>query len=315
MTDGPTDADGDAADDAGETDGAGGADAVPGPTEGGERVDTDGAAGDYRPDMLRVMTYNVRYANPNDGENVWPNRRDHVATAIRFHRPDLVGLQEAVHDQLADLRERLPDFEWLATGRPEDGTAGEYVPIGYRRSRFEPAANGSFWLSETPDIPGRGWDAALPRLVHYVRFRDRATGVTFHYFNTHFDHRGRTARQRGAELLRDRVDELAPDGPIIVTGDFNSRESSEPYRVLTEGSEHRRSLTDTHRISKHPHHGPSTSMTDFGNLVPQKKIDHVLVSPEVEVINHGSCSDTYDDGRYPSDHLPVVADVSLPDRP
>ncbi|QLG64005.1 endonuclease/exonuclease/phosphatase family protein [Halorarum salinum] len=260
------------------------------------------------------MTYNVRYANPNDGENVWPNRRDHVATAIRFHKPDLVGLQEAVHGQLEDLRTRLPDFEWLAAGRPAEGTAGEYVPIGYRRNRFEPADDGSFWLSETPDAPGRGWDAALPRLVHYVRFRDRATGVAFRHFNTHFDHRGGTARRRSAELLRDRVDELASDDPIVVTGDFNSRESTEPYRVLTEEGGHRRSLTDTHRISKHPHHGPSTSMTDFGNLIPQKKIDHVLVSPGAEVINHGSCSDTYGDGRYPSDHLPVVADVSLPDR-
>lgn len=285
------------------------------PADGLEDGDGNGERRDYPEDMIRVMTYNVRYANPNDGEHVWRNRRDHVATAIRFHRPDVVGLQEAFHDQVDDLRERLPDFEWLAAGRSEGGTAGEYVSIGYRRDQFDREQDGSFWLSETPDTPARGWDAAFPRLVRHARFRDRATGVEFGHFNTHFDHRGETARERSAALLRDRIDGLAPDAPLVVTGDFNSREATEPYRIMTEdgAADHRRSLTDAHRISKHPHHGPSTSMTDFKDLVPEKKIDHVFVSNGVEVVNHGTCSDTYEEGCYPSDHLPVVVDVSLPE--
>ena len=269
--------------------------------------------GDYREGMLRAMTYNVRYANPNDGEHVWGNRREHVATAIRFHRPDVIGLQEAEHGQLEDVRERLPDFEWLAAGRAKGGTAGEFVPIGYRRDRFALDGEGSFWLSETPDTAAPGWDAAFPRLVHHALLRDRTTGVAFAHFNTHFDHRGERARERSATLVRDHIDEEVPDAPLVVTGDFNCRESSEPYRVLTGGDGRRRSLRDAHRVSRHPHHGPATSMTDFTHLVPEKKIDHVFVSKGVEVINHGTCSDTYADGCYPSDHLPVVADVVLPD--
>lgn len=294
--------------------GGGDSDEGKGRDEAGEGDDHGDAMGrDLPENLIRVMTYNVRYANPNDGENVWENRRDHVATAIRFHRPDVVGLQEAFHDQVEDLRERLPDFEWLAAGRSEEGTAGEYVAVGYRRNRFDRERDGSFWLSETPDTPSVGWDAALPRLVRHVRFRDRVTGVEFGHFNTHFDHRGETARERSAALLRERIDELAPDAPLVVTGDFNCREATEPYRIVTEDGEagHRRSLTDSHRVSKHPHHGPSTSMTDFHDLVPGKKIDHVFVSSGGEVVNHGTCSDTYDDGRYPSDHLPVVVDLTL----
>lgn len=302
MGDQPTDADAD-----GEQNGGAPEDA---------RIDEERSEGDYREGMARVMTYNVRYASPNDGENVWQNRRDPVATAIRFHRPDVIGLQEALHDQLDDLQERLPDFEWLEAGRPEEGTAGEYVPIGYRRDRFACEDEGFFWLSETLETPGRGWDASLPRLVRHAQLRDRQTGIEFVHFNTHFDHRGEVARTESATLLRDRIDSLAPAAPLVVTGDFNCRESTEPHRILTDGAvaSHRRSLTDTHRISRYPHHGPSTSMTDFQDLVPDKKIDYVLVSDGVEVINHGSCSDTYDNGRYPSDHLPVIADVSLPDR-
>ncbi|WP_313691990.1 endonuclease/exonuclease/phosphatase family protein [Halorarum halobium] len=265
---------------------------------------------------LRAMSYNVRYADIDGGEHGWENRRDPIATGIRFHRPHVVGLQEALHDQLEDLRERLPAFDWLVAGRPEGGTAGEYVPIGYRRERLAPEDDGSFWLSETPGESGSvGWDAALPRLVRHARFRDRRTGGEFLHVNTHFDHRGERARVESARLLRDCIDKLSGSVPVVVSGDFNCRESSEPYRVLTDGAgaTHRRSLTDTHHISRYPHHGPETSMTDFNDLVPEKKIDHVFVSAGVDVINHGTCSDTYGDGCYPSDHLPVIADVSLPD--
>jgi endonuclease/exonuclease/phosphatase family metal-dependent hydrolase len=269
------------------------------------------------PSEITVMSYNVRYDNPNDGEYVWGNRRDEVASVVRFHRPDLVGLQEASHGQLRDLRDRLPRFEWLKAGREDADNAGEHPAIGYDKSRFNLEGERSFWLSETPDEPGSvGWDAALPRMVKSVRLREYETDVEFSHFNTHFDHAGETARAESARLLRDRVDEVEPTIPVVVTGDLNCRESSDPYRCLTERerSGAARTLLDAHYATRQRHHGPSTTMTDFRNLVPDKKIDYVLVSSEIEVLSHGVCSDSFGNGRYVSDHLPVRAELSLPVR-
>jgi endonuclease/exonuclease/phosphatase family metal-dependent hydrolase len=263
----------------------------------------------YSPPTRRVtvLSYNVRYANPNDGEQVWEQRRDDVASVIRFHRPQLVGLQEASHDQVEDLEERLPAFEWLTGGRPDSDNAGEYVAIGYDPGRLELESEDEFWLSETPSVPGsQGWDAMLPRLVRYSRFRDRETGGAFYHFNTHFDHRGETARLESARLLRDRIDDVASETPFVVTGDFNARESTEIYQILTEPREDGRTLIDAHFTSEIAHHGPMTTMTDFHDLVPSKKIDYVFVSDEMEVNVHGTCADLDEEGQYPSDHLPIL---------
>lgn len=256
---------------------------------------------------VTVLSYNVRYANPNDGEQVWEKRRDDVASVIRFHRPQLVGLQEASHDQVHDLSDRLPSFKWLTGGRSGSENAGEYVALGYDPDRLELLSEDTFWLSETPDVPGsRGWDAMLPRLVRYSQFRDRLTDDVFYHFNTHFDHQGETARMESARLLRDRIDDIAPETPFVVTGDFNARESTEIYQVLTEPREDGRTLIDAHFTSELPHHGPMTTMTDFHDLVPSKKIDYVFVSDEIDVNVHGTCSDLDRDGQYPSDHLPIL---------
>ncbi|WP_232686169.1 endonuclease/exonuclease/phosphatase family protein [Halobacterium zhouii] len=262
------------------------------------------------PPSLTVLTYNVRYANPNDAEQVWENRRDDVASCIRFHRPQLVGLQEAAPEQVRDLSERLPAFEWLTGGRSESENAGEYVAIGYDADYLDAESEDEFWLSETPSEPGsRGWDAMLPRLVRYSRFRDRRTDDVFYHFNTHFDHRGETARLESARLLRDRIDDVAAETPFVVTGDFNARPSTDVYRTLTAEREHGRALVDAHYRSDIPHHGPLTTMTDFHDLVPEKKIDYVFVSEELDVNVHGTCSDLDEEGQYPSDHLPILTVV------
>ena len=265
---------------------------------------------------ITVMTYNVRYANPNDGEYVWDRRRDEVASVLRFHGPDVVGLQEVNYDQLQDLRERLPGYEWLAAGREESGNAGEYAAVGYDKDRFNLEADEQFWLSEAPTEPGSvGWDAKLARLVRYVRLREYDTGVELYHFNTHFDHYGETARLESAKLLRDRIDETATNTPAVVTGDFNCRQGTAPYHHLTERtkSSRGRALFDAHRTTRQPHHGPVTTMTDFRSLIPDKKIDHVFVTSEIEVIQHGVCSDSFGNGEYPSDHMPVRTILSFPE--
>lgn len=263
-------------------------------------------------DALRVMTFNIRYDNPADGEDGWANRKEKVASMIRFHGADVVGLQEALRNQVADLEAALPQFGWFGTGRSAERD-GEHCAVLYRRDRLEVLAGSTFWLSETPGVAGsQAWDAALPRIVTWGKLRDRRTGATFHLFNTHFDHRGEVARRESARLLLRKVAEIGgPDGPVVVTGDFNTTPDSEPYRILTTGDGTHGALVDAMAASARPHHGPTSSWNAFKAIEPGRRIDFVLVRPPVGVVRHGILSDTFD-GRFPSDHLPVLAEVTIP---
>ena len=260
---------------------------------------------------LRVMTFNIRYDNPADGEDAWPKRRAKAASMIRFHGADVVGLQEALRGQIADLETALPGFGWFGSGRSAERD-GEHCAVLFRKDRVEVLDQGTFWLSETPEVAGsRSWDAAPPRIVTWGRLRDRRTGAVFHLFNTHFDHMGETARRESARLLLRKVDEIAGhDTPVVVTGDFNSTPDSEPYRILAAPGPPGEppGLADALVASAHPHHGPTSSWNAFKAIEPGRRIDFVLVRPPVEVRQHGILSDTFD-GRFPSDHLPVVAEI------
>jgi endonuclease/exonuclease/phosphatase family metal-dependent hydrolase len=255
------------------------------------------------------MSFNIRYDNPADGEDAWPRRRGKAASMIRLHRADVVGLQEALRGQIADLEAALPHFGWFGTGRSADRD-GEHCAVLFRRERLEVLASGTFWLSETPEAPGsRAWDAALPRIVTWGRLRDRRSGAVFHLFNTHFDHRGEAARRESASLLLRKVAEIAGgEGPVVVTGDFNAAPDSEPYRILTARGPS--GLVDALHASACPHHGPTSSWNAFRAIEPGRRIDWILVRPPVEVRQHGILSDTFD-GRFPSDHLPVLAEVAI----
>jgi endonuclease/exonuclease/phosphatase family metal-dependent hydrolase len=271
------------------------------------------ALGSANGEGLRVMTFNIRYDNPADGEDAWPKRRTKAASMIRFHRADLVGLQEALRGQIADLEAALPELGWFGTGRSAQRD-GEHCAVLFRKDRLEVLDQGTFWLSETPDLAGsRSWDAALPRIVTWGRLRDRGAGAVFHLFNTHFDHRGETARRESARLLLRKIVEIAGrDGRVVVTGDFNSTPDSEAYRLLTTGGPagEASGLVDALHASECPHHGPTSSWNAFKAIEAGRRIDFILVRPPVEVLQHGILSDTFD-GRFPSDHLPVVADVTI----
>lgn len=258
---------------------------------------------------LRVMSFNIRYDNPNDGVNAWPNRKDWVASLIRFHGADVVGVQEALKRQLVDLDARLPGWSRVGVGRADGREAGEFAPILYRTDRLELIESGTFWLSPTPDVAGsKGWDAAIERIATWARFRDRSTGCRVLLVNTHFDHIGEQARQESARLIRRRLATLANGLPVILAGDLNTTPSSVAYRIFTRDTIAGAiaPLADAYAVSRTPHYGPTSSWNEFKAIQPERRIDYVMVSPGVNVLSHAILADSWD-GRFPSDHLPVLA--------
>lgn len=265
-------------------------------------------------DGLGVMTYNIRYDNPGDGKDAWPHRKDRVAGLIRFHGADVVGLQEALHHQIADLDSLLPGFDWIGVGRDDGKMAGEFSPLFYRADRLNVEAWGTFWLSESPDQPGSiGWDAAITRLATWARFTDLHTGKVFWAFNTHFDHRGEQARIESARLIREKVTALAGSMPVVVMGDFNKPPESEAYRQLVDPEVAEvPPLVDAFSITLQPPYGPDYTWTTFSVANPPgRRIDYVFVQNQVTVRRHGILTDQWA-GHYPSDHLPVFTEIALP---
>jgi endonuclease/exonuclease/phosphatase family metal-dependent hydrolase len=262
-------------------------------------------------DTLRAMTYNVRRDVADDGDYDWDGRGAAVASTVRFHRPDVVGLQEPLSSQYDDLKAELDAYEWVGQSRLAGEREDEFCPVGYRRSRFDRLGSGTFWLSETPEKPGSvGWDASWPRIATWARLRDRTTDERVVYVNTHFDHEGPTARREAAHLLLDRLPELADGDPLALGGDFNCTDTDEPYAILVGEGDRESGLADARQITPHRPHGPDTTRTDFESLRPGIRIDHVFVDgPRVE--GYGVAADMGGNGWYPSDHLPVVVDFSL----
>lgn len=262
---------------------------------------------------IRVMSFNIRFANPQDGVDFWPNRKEMAASMIRFNEADIVGLQEAMRSQLDDLEALLPGYAWYGLCRT-DGSVNpepdnEFSAVLYRRDRFELLDSATFWLSENPDKVGsKGWDAALPRICSWIKLRDKRSGKEFYHFNIHFDHRGEQARAESAKLLVKRIGEIAGATPAILTGDFNCVPTDEPYRILTaKGS----GLADALFLSEIPHHGPLSTWSGFQFPgMPGRRIDYIFVNNKVEVRKHAILSDCWS-GRFPSDHLPVLAEIRL----
>ena len=247
------------------------------------------------------MTYNIRYNNPGDGVNAWPNRRDRLAALVRFQAPDVVGFQEALRGQIDDLAERLPGYEWVGVGRDDGADGGEFSPVFYRSDRVELLDHGTFWLSDAPDEVGSvGWDAALPRVATWVRIS--VDDQEYVVVNTHFDHVGEQARRNSAELIVARAAALASGAPVIVLGDFNAAPDSISYATLADA------LSDAREVASDAY-GPEE--TFFGFAVADtvgRRIDHVFVDARLSV-SHVAVLTEHIRGRYLSDHLPVVADI------
>ena len=263
------------------------------------------------PQSLRVMTFNIRLDSPSDGENIWSNRKANFVSMIKFHKADLVGLQEAQKHQIDYIQKQLPEYSWFGIGRDDGKNAGEFTAIFYRKDRFDTLETSTFWCSETPEHPGLGWDAAYQRITTYGKFRDKSTGKIFYLFNTHLDNEGEKARLESEKLIKRKMEMICGNLPLIFTGDFNSFPDSPPYKVITAKPDSNVSLElfDSQFISQTKHHGPSGTFTGFDILAkPAKPIDFIFVRKGISVLSHGTLSDSFD-GFLPSDHYAVVVDI------
>ena len=260
---------------------------------------------------LSVMSFNIRYNTPADSLNAWPYRKDKVASQILFHEAHIIGVQEALHDQMMDLQERLPQYKFAGVGRDDGQDKGEYSAIFYDITRLQALQTKTFWLSETPAVPGsKSWDADITRIVTWVKFRDRKTKKIFFAFNTHFDHIGKIARRESAKLLLQKVKEIAGNVPAVITGDFNAEPADEPIQVIKDKS-NPLYFTDSKVISLTPHYGPAGTFNGFKNKERNDQpIDYIFLKGKWKVLKHATLSQTWE-GRFASDHFAVLARISL----
>lgn len=283
---------------------------------------------------FNVATYNLRQLNGGDTEagNGWERREPVVVKLIQFHDFDIFGTQEGFKSQLEQLKKDLPGYEYIGVARDDGKEAGEHSAIFYRTDLFDVVDHGDFWLSETPDRPGLGWDAACVRICTWGRFRHKPSGKEFLFFNLHMDHVGTVARTESAKLIKKKIDDLGPELPVFLTGDFNVDQTSGSYKTITEGGV----LTDAFERAKLVYATNGTFNNYLTNGYTTQRIDHVFTSPTVEVLKYGVLTDTYrtptpaseaaytngtapDEvgiviykARTPSDHFPVRTTVVLP---
>ena len=258
--------------------------------------------------QMNIISFNIRYNNPGDGENAWPNRTEMVTGLLNFHDPAIFGLQEALHGQITDIENALPDFEWFGVGRDDGKLAGEFCPIFYKPSKFILLKKGNFWLSETPEEPSKGWDAAIKRIITWGRFQSKVTGKQFIVYNTHFDHVGVEARKNAATLIHEKIMEMTEgiNLPVILTGDFNLTPDEEPIQLLKEY------LKDSRDITEEPPYGPFGTFNgfDINTDLSTRRIDYIFVKGNIKVLEYAALAEIKNQ-RYPSDHLPVFARVQL----
>lgn len=254
---------------------------------------------------INVASYNLRYNTPNDGINAWPNRKENVKGLIRFHEFDIFGVQEALVGQLKDVAE-LPEFAYYGKGRDDGKEGGEHSAIFYKKDRFKLLKSGDFWLSETPDKPGLGWDAkCCNRICSWAQFEDLNTKKKFYFFNVHFDHQGVEARRQSGHLMVKKIKEIAGNSTAILTGDFNSSPDTEQIKTIAG------LLNDTHNVTKQAPYGPEGTFNSFKFDAEMKtRIDYIFVSKNVDVLKYGVLTDSKEQ-RYPSDHQPVLVKVEI----
>ncbi|MBI1320646.1 MAG: hypothetical protein GC168_17110 [Candidatus Hydrogenedens sp.] len=251
---------------------------------------------------LKLMTFNIRFFSATPGVDQWGPRKPLVEDLINRYAPDAAGLQEAEYIQWFFMLPKLPGYAALGVGRNDGGTGGEYALILYRTERLEVLDSGTFWYSETPEVPGSiSWGANNPRICTWARFRDKATDATFYLANSHLDNGSSLSRANSVDLLLERM--AAWEDPVYLTGDFNMGETSTPIVKLKSEA----GLVDTFRVVE-PDTNEAKTFHDFSGGTVGSKIDYIFAPAEAVVSGAAILRDTYD-GKYPSDHYPVIASI------
>ena len=255
------------------------------------------------PDLaLEVMSFNLRYGTAKDGRDSWVHRRPRVRALIEAESPDLIGTQEGLRFQLDELGTDLPAYGELGRARADGEERGEYSAILYRTDRLEALKGGTFWFSDSPEVPGStSWGNRLPRICTWARFRDLRTGDAFYLYNAHLDHESPESRRRSAELLAERIQERDPKDPVLVTGDLNAGPASPPVGTLGKV------VRDTWTVVHGPEEGGGT-FHGFRGGREGERIDYVFAGPAWQVMGVFIIRARYA-GGWPSDHYPVTARV------
>ncbi|HCI55968.1 MAG TPA: endonuclease/exonuclease/phosphatase family protein [Bacteroidales bacterium] len=268
-------------------------------------------AGNKTNETIKVITFNIRYDNANDGINAWTNRKNLVIEFLKEEKPDLFGLQEALWHQYTAIDSAMEGWSSIGVGRDDGKRKGEMNPLFFNDKRFKMIRSNTFWLSETPDIPGsKGWGANLPRIVTWVELKEIKTGKTLYYFNTHFAHDSDSARVMSAALLLDQVKKIAGNEKFIITGDFNMRPDSRAYYILTGAGKGNPLLVDSYKISQSAPEGPTGSSNGWSDASRGNRIDYIFVRNGMKV-NSIKTVVRKQGNVFISDHWPVVAEISL----
>ncbi|WP_081817377.1 endonuclease/exonuclease/phosphatase family protein [Leeuwenhoekiella sp. MAR_2009_132] len=256
---------------------------------------------------ISLMTYNIRLSTESDGDDAWSQRKEFLTSQVLFYAPDVMGVQEALPEQMDYLNHNLTGYKHIGVGR-EGENQGEFSALFYNAGKLEVLKSDTFWLSETPEKISTGWDAALPRICTYALFKDKTTQEEFYVFNTHFDHVGVEARKEAAALILQKMTELnTENAAVFLTGDLNLEPDSDPIAVL------KTKLFDTNELAPRGAFGPSGTFNGFKFDEPvTRRIDYIFQgkSNTSQVLKHAVLSDSKD-LHYASDHLPVYVLIKL----
>lgn len=248
-----------------------------------------------------IMSYNIRYNNPNDGENWWKNRKQEVAGMIKHYQPDILGVQEGLNDQVNYLDTVLVNYSFVGVGRDDGKKKGEYAAIFFNKTTIELLETKTYWLSETPGAISVGWDASMERIVTYGKFRDKSGGNLIHIFNCHYDHIGKVARENSSRLILQLIeDNNLKNERIAVIGDFNSLPNQKPITIL------KTELQDAFEVSRSKPYGPIGTFNGFDTeKVMGDRIDYILVK-NIHVRQYMNIDDRRKNNLWLSDHTPVM---------
>ena len=253
---------------------------------------------------IKVMTYNIKYDNVNDTVNNWNDRKEKLVELIEHYGPSFIGMQEALHRQVTYIDSSLTDFSYIGVGREDGKQKGEYSEIHYDSTQYKVIEHNTFWLSDTPDKVSIGWDAALERICTYGLFENLESGEKLWVFNTHFDHKGETAREKSAELIVNKIKEINTDNlPVVLTGDFNLTPDEKPIHLI------KKYMQDGKEITNSPFYGTSGTFNGFEpDRILDHRIDYIFVK-NLKVENYTHIDDRLENLKYISDHFPVLATV------